>query len=134
MSKKRQKRREPRIPSWIPFGFRMDTNGIRVFDKLEQTVLSVSKDLRTRGHTLDQICAELTQSGFRNRMGNPYSRNTVHRILRAEGVTQPPLGEMRRVSCSVPVGCHKGLEQEAARLSTTPSRLMRDLIMERWPE
>ena len=81
--------------SGLPFGYRRGRGGSVLPDPTEQEVLGVLRVLRSEGLSLAGTARRLSELGFRNRRGNPFSRGGVahlERSLRRHRADRPPHG------------------------------------------
>lgn len=90
----KQNRMEKVGRSW--FGFTTDPNILNmnelsraykkpyklIPDESEYKACQMMIELKSKGHTYEEIADELSSQGYRNRAGNPFQKMTVYRVLR----------------------------------------------------
>jgi DNA invertase Pin-like site-specific DNA recombinase len=67
-------------PSRVRYGYRAEY-GYLVEDPKEQKVIEQSKRLRALGVSYQKIAISLTERGYMNRLGKPFSKHTIRQIF-----------------------------------------------------
>ena len=66
----------------VPFGFTADERGVLIANPAEQAILSEIRDLRAKGHTLQEICDVLNGRGLTNRNSSAWNTANVSNLLK----------------------------------------------------
>lgn len=66
----------------VPFGFTADEWGVLIANPAEHAILSEIRDLRVKGHTLQEICDVLNGRGLTNRNGSAWNTANVSNLLK----------------------------------------------------
>jgi hypothetical protein len=76
------------VASQPPYGYRLEIRRELVEVREEQAVLWLIAHLRRQGWHLQKIADQLNGYGIRTRNGIPFSKQTVHLILRRTDVAE----------------------------------------------
>lgn len=112
----------------MPFGFKPGPGGTIIEDEAEQKALSILTAMWQDWYTCEEISAALTAEGLMNRRGNPYSRQSLHRIIHRQDIKRHPKPIMDRVGFALRPAMLTDLKALARHRKQTVSALLRDIV------